>query len=418
MKRYFCFLLLTLHSLAAQSQKDIRLVSGLPFLFTNRFATAKPTIFKIRASSRSLDTVSLISHRDSMNTTLIRLVSRLNYLVVHQENPAHVGQQFLTITNLKTVKSIEYNVDNAEFLIRMALVTAINHDSIQFIVNLHPNGYFTYSDKVEGVKVDEAKINKIFIDGHQGIAIHDQNAGLPLIETRNDSLFLHVRMYTGRQIYVGQFPSDIKFPKGTYRYYYTLAASTENLDAIICYNSLPDKSMIGKIGYMIRVARGDWYYKEFKGAGSGISAFGNWLAGYVADYNEGIYYEVKGQPIKYNFNRILPGKNERRPLFRSSEEEEQFQGESENFDQRAASIGYYYPGTLFIFNVSTKEYIEWETGQADSEILLIHKNRVWFRNDDRVFSAQISDSRLINITELVKDDRVRDVHWAYISKAD
>jgi hypothetical protein len=131
-----------------------------------------------------------------------------------------------------------------------------------------------------------------------------------------------------------------------------------------------------------------------------------------------------GKPIKYDFKRITPGIESRRPLFSSPEEEDRFYGESESFDQRNGWFGDYYPGILFLYNVETKKYIEWKTlengrPQGDSEVLLVQDETVYYRINDKIYKAPIENgNKLGNSKLLVQDDRVRDIHWAFIRRND
>lgn len=403
-------LIIIITNYPVRCQEDLKLVSGTPFFFNSKFPSARPTLFDLQDGK--LDTLAVISQRDSVITTFIKLIPEKNYLVIHQEDPFKQARQFIMIGDTENGNAIEYKLDDFQFLVRQALVLEMENDSIVFAINKPPDGYYAYSFK-DVILVNEKRIKRIITNGCQGIALHGTNWGLP-IRRKADSLFADIKMYSShRQIYIGQLPS-IKTPSGTHRYYYALSLNTDSVQAIICYNSIPSIGNIGKIGYLIKPAIGDWYYHEFKGGLTALSSFGSWVAGAIADYNRGTYYLRPGEPIQYDFKRSLPGLSSRRPSFRSLQEEELFQGESENFNQRAASLGYFWPGTLFLFNIVTKQYREWETGQADSEILLVANDCVWYRSDDEIFFSRIEKTKLSTPTKILKDDRVRDIHWAYL----
>jgi len=75
----------------------------------------------------------------------------------------------------------------------------------------------------------------------------------------------------------------------------------------------------------------------------------------------------------------------------------------------------YYPGILFLYNIDTKQYIEIDTKQADSEVLLVEDDMVYYRVFDEIFQAKIGKDKLENITILTKDDVVPDIHWMFSS---
>ncbi len=110
----------------------------------------------------------------------------------------------------------------------------------------------------------------------------------------------------------------------------------------------------------------------------------------------------------YGWKTVSPGKDERRKKAKST---------GTAFDKRANYLGVYFPGTLYLLNVHTKNYIEWETGQGDSEILLVQDETVYYRVNDKIFKASIIDGEKLGESELlIQDDRVPDIHWAFIAK--
>ncbi len=218
-------------------------------------------------------------------------------------------------------------------------------------------------------------------------------------------------------------PNDLFQDWGTYRYYYTVKVRNESALAVISNNSIPNASELGEIGYIIQdKSKNEFYFKTFKGGSTGVVGFGQWLAATVNGYNRSVFYIERGERNPYDFNKEIPGREYRRPDFASPEEEGELFEESENFDVRAKSFGSYYPGILFLFNVSTRAYIEWETfengePQGDSEILLVENEMVYYRINDKIYQAPILDGKKLgNAKLLLKDDRVPDIHWAFFSK--
>jgi hypothetical protein len=398
------------------AQSNLYVISATPFEFVTRAPSVKPTVFSLNKSK--LDTSFIISNRDSMITTFVSLTPVLNQLIVHQRHITNFHDQTLLLTNLNEDSAIaKFEFRGDEYMIsNVDIPLTKSSRELEVVLYLHGKGYFGFSLNNEQRPVFDSDLAKLSFEGKQGIALNNRS-GYALFKSETGKFRLDFRSFPG---VFEQFYDSAKFnlfpSGGTFGYYHSLMINTDSVTVINGYNSIPHANSLGTVGFIIRPYGGDWYYKEFKGAGSGIRAFGNWLAGYVADYNQGIYYKAKGQPVKYNFNRTLPGKNERRPLFRSPEEEELFQGESENFDQRAASVGYYYPGMLFLFNVITQEYVEWDTGQADSEILLYNDDQVWYRSGDKILYSRLVNLKLSEPIEIVRDDRVRDIHWAFLKR--
>ena len=149
-----------------------------------------------------------------------------------------------------------------------------------------------------------------------------------------------------------------------------------------------------------------------------FTAYGWWIAGYVEDYNKGVSYLTENRKMEYDFKRETPGKKERRPIYKSDDEYNKYKGESETFDGRLLKKPKsYFPGILFVFNAKSKKYIEWNTGQGDSEILLVQNDEVYYRVNDKIYRAQIINGEKLGESELlIQDERVPDIHWAFITK--
>lgn len=141
-----------------------------------------------------------------------------------------------------------------------------------------------------------------------------------------------------------------------------------------------------------------WYKQKIKGNYASINSYGNWLAGVVYDYagmNESIFKESPGKGLR----TTLKSKNEF------------------NADKRFAYFNIYSPGILYLFNTLTQKYIEWNTNQGDSEILLLENDTVYYRVNDEIYKAPILKGEKLGKSELlIKDQQVLDIHWAFISK--
>jgi hypothetical protein len=60
--------------------------------------------------------------------------------------------------------------------------------------------------------------------------------------------------------------------------------------------------------------------------------------------------------------------------------------------------------------------ITWQTGQGDSEILLVRGNSVIYRVNDILYSARIEGTTLGSPQLLAQDEAVPDMHWAFSSR--
>jgi hypothetical protein len=135
---------------------------------------------------------------------------------------------------------------------------------------------------------------------------------------------------------------------------------------------------------------GRWHQAVFPSAHAMVRAFdGPWLAGYAVERSE----------------VPSPGRESRRREMTET---------GTPFDWRADTMRYYQPGILFVYNAKNRTKYQWETGQGDSEVLLVADDTVYYRVNRSIYSARIGAERLEDHTLLVEDDVVPDIHWAFL----
>jgi hypothetical protein len=73
-----------------------------------------------------------------------------------------------------------------------------------------------------------------------------------------------------------------------------------------------------------------------------------------------------------------------------------------------------YPGRLHVYDIDTERLFTINTGQGDSEVLLIESGMVYYRAADQLFSGEITSRGIGSPRLLAADDSIRDAHWAFI----
>lgn len=86
------------------------------------------------------------------------------------------------------------------------------------------------------------------------------------------------------------------------------------------------------------------------------------------------------------------------------------------FDQLWLGTGYF-PGTLLLYDVPRRKEYRIETGQGDSEVLLIEKSSVYYRTNDKIWRGRIGADSITDVEMLLKSPVVPDIHWAFRPKA-
>jgi hypothetical protein len=155
---------------------------------------------------------------------------------------------------------------------------------------------------------------------------------------------------------------------------------------------------------------GKWLVDEVTADGASVRVVGGWGAGLAirrskepsagaASWRGGKAKAKKVSEVGKGTRGIIPS----RPAMGNV-----FDDESER--------GYQYPGVLFLINLDTSMRYQWETGQGDSEILLVEEGTVFYRVNDELFSATLSEGGVRDAKLLAKDDVIRDAHWAFAGK--
>jgi len=73
-----------------------------------------------------------------------------------------------------------------------------------------------------------------------------------------------------------------------------------------------------------------------------------------------------------------------------------------------------YPGRLHIYDVTTGKRSTIVTNEADSEVVLVDKDAVYYRVNDKLYSSPLGNSGLLPGKLIATDDRIRDAHWAFM----
>lgn len=73
-------------------------------------------------------------------------------------------------------------------------------------------------------------------------------------------------------------------------------------------------------------------------------------------------------------------------------------------------------GDMFLYNINSKKWIRFNTKQADSEILLLKNNTVYYRTYDKIYSAKIVNGKRLGEPKLIIQHKfVPAIHFMFIS---
>ena len=400
------------------AQDSLYLVAGNPFYLTQRESVVRPTIFLLNNKTNRLDSINLISRVDSTITSSINVYPQHKVMYVYEESIGQGHRKFLYMVDLRNPsKTIARELEFAKWGSRQINLISVAQDSAFICMHFGGQGYFGFDGNLKQFKVSHLSYDHVAIYGSKGIAINSHES-LPLSQGHG-KYFVNLKRYDSNDtaFLLRQPPKGLFESWGTYGFYDALLACNNELMAIVTNNSIPSSNEVGQIAYLIYDKQNEkWFVQRFKGGQTLVNAFDNYLVGHVSDYNHGIYFLSKTDRREYRFKRISPGIEFRKQPFRNEQEADEFSYESDVFDSRVANFGEYLPGILFIFDVKTRKYLEIVTNQGDSEILLILDNNVYYRVNDKIYISHFSVNKIEYPVLLLKDERVRDVHWAFLLK--
>jgi hypothetical protein len=129
-----------------------------------------------------------------------------------------------------------------------------------------------------------------------------------------------------------------------------------------------------------------------------VRAFGSWMAGIV------------DRSVPREAFEVSPGRH--KPEYTTGRRFRHV-GEFYTIDDYLEEEDLYRPGVLFLYNIETRRYYQWDTHDGDCEILLVRDNIVYYRVDQSIFRARIGARTLGKAELLVQDAGVPGIHWAF-----
>jgi hypothetical protein len=213
-----------------------------------------------------------------------------------------------------------------------------------------------------------------------------------------DTLLLHATASGSMEVRRGGIWTDLEWPLPDTRSFEAgeIVLVRANQSHLTALTSAADREVIspglGSVVYHVREKpAGRWHRAVFPGANAEVRAFeGPWLGGHALELRP---------------ETPSPGREERRREMTET---------GDPFDWRTQVLSYYFPGILFVYDAKNRRKYQWETGQGDSEVLLVDGETVYYRVNRSIHSARIGEERLEDHTLLVEDDVVPDIHWAFL----
>lgn len=80
------------------------------------------------------------------------------------------------------------------------------------------------------------------------------------------------------------------------------------------------------------------------------------------------------------------------------------------------SSGVYFPGKLLIYDSRSDQSYTLETGQGDTEPLVVDGETLYYRVNNSIYTATIGTGAIQSPTRVAMDDRLSEAHWAFVGQ--
>ena len=415
MNRFFFLILLNAGwGIPSYSQQQtLNLLAGHPFYDAEPFPSY---LMKLNVASKTLDTIRQLS-------TNKHALREVKYYPEHRKivlikdgwflkNASYKEIEFINMDSLYVIKRI--NLDSMNYFYMNSWMFFSNpalNESI-FGIELYNSKIFNRRALV-GFDISTLKSRSFDIDnlkhaqieGTVGSCLLTFDCLAAYTNPSNGELRIPEAFDTARRpVFSIELPKKMQPTRKELR---SIVVNTRNAFVFSLNNSGSGENDLGfTMLAILDKSSSRWFKQKVKGnVDYMIRSFSDWVVGTV--YSDLKLFDKK-ERVREIQNKESPGKEMRRQKIYKT---------GMPADYRFEYFGVYSPGILYMINVRTENYIEWNTGQGDSEILLVENDEVYYRVNDEIFKASILKGRKLGKAKLlVKNDIVPDIHWAFLSK--
>ena len=394
--------------IAFSQDKEVYFIIGHPFLEIERQFEASIVKFE---RDTLIDVIELANEKEILY--FIKIYDDIKRITYYKESYSNRSEKTLGIVNLTN----SINNQNIEFDYKHSYIESnrIDSDKGNYLSLVFFGRNEEKKQLFQGVNLNELSTRELVPRSYNNSVL----IGSPGGALQGDD-YLNVYYYPeDGKLHIPNTPNKgdrpifpVDIPSGLIpdqKELYSIIINNNKYFVLESVKSEPEKDEIGYTDLIIKdKPLNDTYKYRIKGNQAYLRNFGVWLAGEVVSSNIKVVRDEKGKvKERINLERVSPGIEERRKSNTQT---------GAPFDDRALRFKkVYYPGILYLYNIHSKEYIEWNTGQGDSEILLVQNRMVYYRINDKIYKASIiGEDKLGKPDLLIQDERVPDIHWAFL----
>lgn len=410
-KVLFFFLLSILVNPIYAQENDLFFIVAHPFYDAEPFPSY---LFKLNHATKSLDTIQQLS-TDKEALREVKYYPEYRKIIILKDGwfrSQNTRNEVKIVDMDVPYKSVNINLDSLNYRYLYSWLFNIKDNEKYFCIQLS-NPILNESDFLFGIEIDKLKIKKLDLEGFTSAHLSGNTGsclltldGLPAITNLTDGTLRipKVNDISKRPVFSIQLPKEFQLGKKERR---SIVINTSDMFVFSISNSHTNEKNIGSSELAILDKKSNlWFRHQLKGnCDYMMRSFDKWLAGTV--YSNNKIFDEKGR-LTGSIQRVSPGKEKRRKKATKT---------GMPIDYRFDYFGVYSPGILYLLNSETRNYIEWSTGQGDSEILLVERNIVYYRVSDEIYKADIQGGKKLGKIQLVlKSELVPDIHWGFLLK--
>jgi len=394
--------------IAFSQDEHLYFIIGHPFLEIERQFNS--SLVKLENDTLK-ELIELSTERE--NLYFVKLYNDLGKIVLYKEDISDNSKKYLTFINISNT----IDTNTISFKQNYTFIESIRIDKDKSFVCLYFFGRKELEKQLfQGIRFDDFRTERLnpedyrkaIIIGNSGGAVQSDDFLNVYSNSQDGKLSIpKTPKIEDRPTFSIELPDSLWLNK---KELLSIIINNDRLFVLETSSSEPLKEEIGFSELIIKNKPKNEFYKyRIKGTNANIRNFGEWLVGCVVSSDTKVIKDDKGRiKERIKFNRISPGAEERKRVNTRT---------GAPFDDRTKFLSIYYPGILYLLNVDTKAYIEWNTGQGDSEILLVQDEIVYCRVNDKIYKVPIINGEKLGEPELlVTDPSVPDIHWAFIAK--
>lgn len=367
--------------------------------------------YMYKLNNHSFDTIcELSSEEDFLHS--VKFYPEYNKIVFYKDGWNKNDEKKVGLIDTRTLQLKFVDVHYTSYKIMGGMLATENNDSV-FVLDLfgrkeQPKNVFL-AIKLSNLsqKIVEPEIySSVKLVGASGGVMRGEDYLMVYTNKNNGKLFIpQTPKIEERPVFPLEIPDSLQLKE---KKRILILINNKESFVVAIKESEPNAKDMGYTKLVIRnKIEEQWFSYLIKGNCQVMRGFGGWLAGTVVSNNMKLITNENGAVTgKEIFDRVSPGKLERRKKTAST---------GTNFDKRVDYYNLYYSGILYLLNIDTRAYIEWNTGQGDSEILLVQDEVVYYRVNDKIYKVPIVNGEKLGESELlIQDERVPDIHWAFI----